>query len=335
MMTEQLRGRFPGPRRLSIMTGLAALALVVGVAALADGCTRHPGRATARPEKSTIVVGIVPAADAAGLYIAQQRGLFAAANLHVKIVNILSPENAVRTQLAGGYDVTIGDYVSYIEADAEQHAGLRILAEGSVIQPGNQVIVTLPGSRITSLSQLRGATIAVNLRNNIGTILVDEALEDDGISLAAVRLVQVPFPQMIRALVRHEVDAAWMPEPFLSVAEEQIGAREIADLDQGGAASMPVVGYAVTRAWEQKYPRTAAAFTSALEKAQVIADTERSEVERVTQDFLGVPPLTATVMSIPQYPLGVDRVRLQRIADATLQFDMLKERLDVSQMTSA
>jgi len=84
MMTEQLRGRFPGPRRLSIMTGLAALALVVGVAALADGCTRHPGRATARPEKSTIVVGIVPAADAAGLYIAQQRGLFAAANLHVK-----------------------------------------------------------------------------------------------------------------------------------------------------------------------------------------------------------------------------------------------------------
>ena len=67
--------------------------------------------------------------------------------LHVKVVPIVSAEAAVGGQLRGTYDVTLGNYVSYIEADAEQHADLRIIAEGSVIQPGNQEIATCPGRR--------------------------------------------------------------------------------------------------------------------------------------------------------------------------------------------
>ena len=87
------------------------------------------------------MVGAVPSADSAGLYIAQQQGYFAAAGLQVKIVPIVSAEVAVSGQLKGAYDVTLGNYVSYIEADAEQHADLRVVAEGSLIaagQPGDR-----------------------------------------------------------------------------------------------------------------------------------------------------------------------------------------------------
>jgi NitT/TauT family transport system substrate-binding protein len=235
---------------------------VIGLVALTAGCTSSPGPSSqpGRPEKTSIVVGAVPAADSAGLYIAQQRGFFAAAGLHVKIVNIVSAEDAITTQISGGFDVTLGNYVSYIEADAEQHAGLRIIAEGSVMQPANQEIVTLPGSRITTLAGLRGATLAVNVRNNIGTILIGSALNSIGLPLRDVKLVPIPFPLMTAALKDHQVAAAWLPEPFLSSAEQQIGARDICDLDEGGTAGFPIVGYAVTRAWEQKFPRTAAAF---------------------------------------------------------------------------
>ncbi len=117
------------------------------------------------------------------------------------------------------------------------------------MEPGNQEIVTLPGSRITTLAGLRGARLAVNVRNNVGTILVGSALEADGLSLSDVKLAAIPFPQMAAALKDHRVDAAWVPEPFLSSAEEQIAARGIFDLDQGAALSFPVVGYAVTRSW--------------------------------------------------------------------------------------
>lgn len=319
-------------RARQFATTVAALA-VAGTAALAAGCG---GAATSShvpsPEKKTIVVGVVPATDTAGLYIAQQLGYFAAAGLQVKIVNIVSAEDAISAQLAGKFDVTLGNYVSYIQADAEQHADLRILDEGSVMQPANQEIVTAPGSRITSLAGLKGKTLAVNVTGNIGNILIGSALAGQGIRLSAVKLVAIPFPEMTTALRERKVDAAWMPEPFLSGAEEQIGAQPIYDLDQGSSEGLPIVGYAVTQTWQQKYPGTAVAFSSALEKGQLLADTEHTAVEHAVEDFLGVPPLTAAVMALPDYPLGVDKVRLQRIADAMRQFGLLSKPFNVSPM---
>jgi NitT/TauT family transport system substrate-binding protein len=307
---------------------------LVGLATLAAGCTSGSGSSnqSGSLEKTSIVVGAVPATDTAGLYIAQQQGFFAAEGLHVKIVPIISAELAISKQLAGGYDVTLGNYVSYIQADAEQGADLRIIAEGSVMQATNQEIVTLPGSRIVTLAGLRGATLAVNVRNNIGTILIGSALEENGLSIRDVKLVAIPFPLMVTALKDHKVEAAWLPEPFLSTAELQIGVRGMLDLDEGAVAGFPVVGYAVTRAYEQRYPRTVAAFIRALERGQAMADSSRAAVEQATKAFLGVSPQTAAVMAVPAFPLGVDRVRLQRVADAMERFGLLKQPFSVGQM---
>lgn len=314
-------------RYYGMLIALVGLALAAGCASGSSG-----SNPAGSPEKTSIVIGAVPAADTAGLYIAQQQGFFAAEGLHVKIVPIISAELAISKQVAGGYDITLGNYVSYIQADAEHGAGLRIIAEGSVIQPNNQEIVTLPGSRIINLPELKGATIAVNVPNNIGTILIGSALEAGGLSIRNVRFVAIPFPLMVAALKNHKVQAAWLPEPFLSLAEQQIGAREILDLDQGSVAGFPVVGYAVTRAFEQRYPRTVTAFIRALERGQAMADSSRPAVEHAAEAFLGMTPLTAAVMALPAFPLGVDRIRLQRVADAMQQFGLLKQPFNVGQM---
>lgn len=333
LRTSRARRRRLGVARVGRTARIVAAIAAAGTAALVAGCSSAATGGQGLPvEKSTIVVGAVPAADSAGLYIAQQQGYFAAAGLHVKIVNIVSAEVAIAAQLAGKYDITLGNYVSYIQADAERHANLRIIAEGSVIQPNNQAIVTLPGSGITTLAGLKGKSLAVNVPNNIGTILIGSALAEQGIPLSAVKLVAIPFPLMTTALKKHQVDALWIPEPFLSGAEEQIGAQAIYDLDQGSSQGLPIVGYAVTQAWQQKYPGTAAAFTSALEKGQLLADTDRAAAEKAVETFLGVPASTAAVMALPQFPIGVDRVRLQRISDGMLRFGLLKKPFNVKPM---
>ena len=138
--------------------------------------------------------------------------------------------------------------------------------------------------------------------NNVGTILVGSALAQVGLSPSAVKFVQIPFPEMATALSRHRVDAAWMPEPFVSSTEEQLGALDISDLDSGAVTGFPLVGYAATRAWERRYPRTEAAFLRALAKGQQVADTDRAAVERAMEVFLGVPPQVAAVMAPPVHP---------------------------------
>ena len=207
-------------------------------------------------EKTNLVVAAVPALDSAAVYIAQQRGLFAAEGLHVTILPAISSKSVIQQQLAGKFDVSVGNYVSYILADATKHANLEILAPGSVMQPSTQEILVPADSPIQTVSQLAGKTVAVNVAGNIGTLLVESVLADSAIAdpTAAVHFKPIEFPLMANALKNHQVDAAWLPEPFVTQAEEQAGAVPLADADQGASQNIPIAGYVATKAWARSTP---------------------------------------------------------------------------------
>ena len=81
-------------------------------------------------DKTTLTVGAVPVADEAGVYIAQDEGLFRAAGLNVKIVSIVSSADATKGQNDGTYDITAGNSVSYIQDQVTGQSNLEIIAEG-------------------------------------------------------------------------------------------------------------------------------------------------------------------------------------------------------------
>ena len=314
-------------------------AAAVVLALLATGCASADGSAApAGLEKTNLVVYAVPAADSAGVYIAEQDGLFAAEGLHVKILPAISSETVIDLQLAGKADVTAGAYPSYIYANAKQHADFEILAAGSIMQPRNQEIMVTAGSPIRTIQDLKGKTIAINAPDNILQMLVSALLRDNGIPVKDVRFVSnIPFPEMTQVLQTHEwkgvrVDAVSLPEPFVTFAEEQIGAEPLADEDVGAAQNLPISGFVVTKQWAQKYPRTAAAFLKALEEAQRIADTNPKAVEKALEKYSGVTSTEAAVMAVPSFPLNTDPVLIQRVADLMQQFGFLPGGYDVRKM---
>jgi NitT/TauT family transport system substrate-binding protein len=157
--------------------------------------------------------------------------------------------------------------------------------------------------------------------------------EQHGISVNSVKFVtNIPFPAMPAALKAGTIDAAVLPEPFASVAEQADGAAPLVDLDQGATTNFPIEGYVVTKQWAEKYPRTLAAFDKALDEGQQIADTNRAAVQQAFEDLpmkpqpLGVSKQTAAVMALDDYPFtsgsadSVDPVRLQRLVDVMQQF---------------
>jgi NitT/TauT family transport system substrate-binding protein len=306
------------------------IALVAVALALAAGCSGGGGTAAASPvEKPVLNVAVVPAVDSAGFFVALDQGLFKAQGLTVNFIAATSSETAIGQQVAGAYDITGGNYVSYIQAQQQGRADLDIFAEGSVMQPGTQGIYTMPESPVTTLAGLKGQTVAINAPNNILFLLTASVLTEHGVSPDSVHFASIPFTDMPAELQSGAVSAAVLPEPFASNAEEAQGGVPLVDLDQGATMSFPVEGYVVTKQWAKKHPRTLAAFYKALEQGQRIADSSRAAAERAMVDMpapYGVSAETAALMALDSYPVSngpvgsVDKIRLQRVVDVMHQF---------------
>jgi len=301
-------------------------ALVMVLAA----CTSAPGSASfasagASPDEPDITVAALPSVDLAGLYVAQDQGLFARQGLRVRITKIASSKAVIAAQLNGQVDISAGSYVGYLAAQAAG-ARFRILAEASTLRPDTRTLVVAADSGITSIADLAGKKIGVNGTNSIGTLLISTLLQEHGIPLGKVHFVtdQAGFPDMPGQLQNGAWQAAFLAEPYVTMAEETYGDTELADLDQGGTLDFPIDGYVATQAWAQRHPKTAAAFVRAIEQGQALADSDPTAVRAAMAKFDQLPAMVTAVMALPDFPLGpVDDKRIQRTAEAMLEFGML------------
>jgi NitT/TauT family transport system substrate-binding protein len=324
--------------RSRALAPLAAMA-VIAVAGCSGLIGTSSGATSGQMSETTLNVAVVPAADSAGFFVALHQGLFAAQGLTIHYTPATSSNTVIGTQMRGGYDITAGNYVSYIQAVVAQHDPLQVIAEGSVMQQGAQAIYTMPDSKIKSLRQLKGHVLGINAPKNINYLLAASVLTENGINPSSVAFPKnpIPFPDMAGELASGKIDAAALPEPFASLAELQYGAVTLTDMNQGATQDFPILGYVATKSWVQQHPAALRAFLTALRQGQQIADTDRGAIERAMETLNGpqngqVTPIIAAVMALDQYPLSIDPTRLQRVPDVMFQFGLLRQRFSISQM---
>jgi NitT/TauT family transport system substrate-binding protein len=311
-----------------------AAPVVAAMIMLLAACTSAPGSSASfasvgpSPDEPDITVAALPSVDLAGLYVAQDQGLFAKQGLHVTITKIASSKAVIAAQLKGQVDISAGSYVGYIAAQAAG-ARFRILAEASTLRPDTRTLVVTAKSGITTIAGLAGKKIGVNGTNSIGTLLISALLQENGISPKKVDFItdQAGFPAMPGQLQQGAWQAAFLAEPYVTMAEETYGDQELADLDQGATLNFPIDGYVATQAWARQHPKTVAAFVRAIEQGQSIADDDPTIVRAAMAKFDQLPPMVTSVMALPDFPLGsVDEKRIQRTADAMLEFGLLSQQ---------
>jgi NitT/TauT family transport system substrate-binding protein len=320
--------RTSAPRTAAAIAALAAITTA--------GCASGPAAVKASftgPEITNLVIAAVPTASSAGVYVAQRDGLFRRAGLNVKIVSISAGANVTPELLKGSIDVVNGAYAGFIEAQVHGAAQFHILADGYAGAPDVDEVAVLPGSGINSVRQLAGKTIAVNALRSVAQLLVSSALTDQGVPASKVHFVAMGFPAMPAALQAHRIDAAYLPEPYLSQAEEQVGSDPLLDVNQGATQDFPIDGYAATVQWCRKFPRTAAAVAKALDEGQALADRNRLLVEKALTKDTTITREIAAIMALGNFPDTVDTAHLQRVPDLMQSFGLLKRHFSVNVMT--
>lgn len=320
---------------------------VITVASCSSGGGSGMGSGPA-PEVSSIVVDAVPTADEAGLYIANQKGYFKQQGLSITIDPIQGGELGMADLQTGKAQIIAGNYVSFILAQiSHSYQGksidLRIIADGSHMQQGNQAIYVMPGSRFKTVADLTRyhARVGINTNHNVGQVLFGALFKQSGLNLSGIDQIYEGFPDMIGNLAKGKLDAAWLPEPFGTIAQETIGAVTLADFDQGSLQDFPIGAYIGTRQWTQSHPKTVAAFLRALEEGQQVADTDRAAVESALMDKANLTaayaatPLQAATMTLDTYPLTMDVPAMQRVSDAMFEFGLesgLKKPYQITSM---
>jgi NitT/TauT family transport system substrate-binding protein len=313
-----------------------ATVAMAAVTLLVAGCTSSSGgTASGQLETTTVTVDAFGAIDTAGLFIAEQDGLFKAQGLTVKLNPVFLVQPQIDDLLKGTADISSGDYVTYIQNETggdpdpgmnNQIPNLRIIAESSFLQPNVLAVIIPPGSRTNSIAALKGKAISVLAPRNISDLLVDSLLVEHAIPVKAENYPNVAFPNIGKAFATRTMDAAFAPEPFITALEEGAGIQELADLNQGSTTNFPIQGMVTTQSWAQRHPNTLAAFLRAYNQGQLIAATNRTQVAQVLETFLHLPAAVADLVALPAFPQGVDPIRLQRTISAMLKFNILGQQ---------
>ncbi|HUN34450.1 MAG TPA: ABC transporter substrate-binding protein [Trebonia sp.] len=317
---------------MSRIGALTSCALAALSAIAIAGCSSSTAAVNPTPEQTSLVVDSVPAAEEAGLYVAAYEGYFKQQGLNVTIKPITGGEAAIPDLQSGAAQFVAGNYVSFILAQINKNfngkpADFRIVAAGSEITPGTEALYVRKNSPYQTIGDLaaRHASVGLNTTNDVGQVLFGALYQDNGYSFFKDAKQVTPaqgFPALLQMLQAGQVDAAWLPEPFGTIAEQTYGAEELADFDSGATKNFPFTGYIGTAQWVQAHPKTVAAFLKALDEGQQTADTRRAIAEKAMAYYTGLPKMVADSMAFDSYPLTMDIPQLQRVPDEMFQFGL-------------
>ncbi|SMD16557.1 NitT/TauT family transport system substrate-binding protein [Kibdelosporangium aridum] len=319
--------RMTRPRRAFL--GVLAAVLITAV----PGCGLLSGEEPVTPgvEQAKIRLGVLPIVDVAPVHLAIKKGYFRDEGVEIELQTIQGGAAGIPGLVNGELDVTFGNWVSFLSAQAKGAADLKLVADGYRAKPDMFLVVTTPDSAVKTPADLVNKKVAVNTRANVAELAVRAAMKAKGLDANTVQFAEMPFPDMQAALQRKDVDAALLVEPFITRAMQQIGAVPVLDTITGDAVDLPIGGYATSTKFAQQRPKTIDAFRRALVKAQRDAG-DKAEVQSVVTGYAKVDPAIAQVLRLGLYPSTIDVERLKGVVALMKANGMLTEDVDPGKM---
>jgi NitT/TauT family transport system substrate-binding protein len=332
-----------GPRRalpavLAVVLPLPFLITACGLFGGTYDPSGKPSGGTVDVEQATVTVAVTKGIDVAPLYLAlaEKNGYFKEEGLKVEVTKVDTAEAATARVTSGKSDIASSTYGSLFLAEnankARSKAGIKLIADASSTAPDNTVVVATPTSRVKHITDMTKARVAIADSDGISDLLVDTALQTNGVDYRTVKWVPLAPQQTVQALKNGRVDAALVVEPAAQQVMKTAGAAAVFDVVQGQTDDFPIAGWATTGAYAKANPKTIGAFQRALQRGTDLARSDRSEVEEVLVDEAGVDQDTARMAVFPALQFDLNETRIQRVPDLMLDFGVIKRRLDVRSM---
>jgi NitT/TauT family transport system substrate-binding protein len=278
----------------------------------------------------SILVGTLPIPDNAPLFLAVQEGYFEDEGLDVETQMVAGGSAALPAMVAGDLQFSSSNWTTVLQA-AAQGLPAQMVWEMTGPKEGVNGIMVAGDSPYQTQADLRGQRIAVNTLAGLVELQVRECMAAGGLQEGDYELVEIPFPDMPAAIQQGNVAAAFIGEPFTTLAEDQ-GARVVAEPSTCSErlAEMPVIGFMTTSQYSAENPEITAAFARALERGAELAESDPQQVVDILPTYTQLTPELAGRMTLPAWleDRAPSTERAEVTQEAMIDFGFIDEPVD-------
>ena len=260
-----------------------------------------------------------------------EKGFFDKQKLDVKLEPTQGGAATVPALVSGDIQVGGSNVVSLLLA-SQKNLPIQAIAGGTSAQASGQkdfgALIAPKGSKP---QDLEGKTVAVNTLNNISEVVVKAALEKKGVDPNSLKLSEVPFPEMVPALAKGSVDAAFLIEPFVTQGVQK-GDEVLGYSYVDTEPDMQVGAYAVTKQFAEQNPDAVKGFQTAVGETARYVDQNQDEFRAFLSKTAKMPPAVANKIVLPQWTGQVDPDSLANTAKLMQRYGVVKEPVDPNKL---
>ena len=305
---------------LARMTRRRASALLAGGALL--GAVPLPSGAQA---PATLRIGVSPIEPSAEIYYATDMGFFAKAGLDVDIQSMQGSSLIVSAIVGGSLDIGF-DTLDVLAAQHLKGIPLVIIAPThdylSPLTQRTQALIVPANSPLESAKDFNGKAIAVSTLHSLADLGARVWIDQNGGDSSSVKFVEVPFPAIPAALDANRIDAAWVVEPFITVAKKT---NRVVFYGFDGIAKHFVVGaWVATRQWAAAHPDLVSRFAAVIHDTAVWANKNPQQSGDILAKYVKIPPAVIATMARNHYAEELSPALMQPLIDAAAKYNGFK-----------
>ena len=285
-------------------------------------------------ELTEITVGVMPIVDTAAIWLGVEEGIFEEHGLDVTLEVAQGGAAIAPAVVSGDYEFGFSNVVSlFVAADQGLPLSMLTPAAGTTGDTSSDVgaVLAMPDSDITEPADLEGQTVSVNTLNNIGDVTISEVVSQDGGDASDISFVEMGFPDMPAALTSGQVDAAWILEPFSTIAQNQ-GAEVVTYNFAETDPELLIAAFFADDQYIEQEPEVVESFTSAMTESLDFAESNPEEARAILSTYTEIDDEVQEQMVMPAFPSEFNTDAVQNLADLALEHGLIDEDVEVADL---
>ena len=306
--------------------------------------------AVARAAATKVTLGIVNTVSDAPYFIADARGFFKDEGLDVDIANFPSGAKMIASLSTGDLDVSGGAVSAGLYNANEREIAIKIVADKARNGPGygfQSLLVRadlIDSGAFKSLADLKGRKLSIPATGSAGEqSTLNEACKKAGIAFEDVERIYISTADMVAAMANKAIDATFVAEPLVSIAQKRNIARRFMTIDEiypNQQAAVTTFGALfvkkkeVAEAFMRAYLRAVHVYNDAL-KGGRIAGKNADEIVGIIAKYSGVKDEALLRNVIPSAcdPDGMPNLEgLQRDLAFVQKLELVDKKLTAEQV---